>query len=98
MDEGRGTRAGSPEPTMTARLRLMSAEARAVVERLGLTLPTSAAMIEAEELAFQTSPTELYRHVVRSYLYAASLGAAAGAQHDGEMLAVGCLLHDVGLT
>jgi hypothetical protein len=66
--------------------RLLSADAQAVVGRLGITVPTSAAVREAEELAFQASPAELYGHVVRSYLYAATLGATAGAEHDGEML------------
>jgi hypothetical protein len=36
---------------MTARMRLLSAEAQAVVEHVGISVPTSAAVIEAEELA-----------------------------------------------
>lgn len=87
--------AEAPNPPRT---RLLSAEAQSIVAALGIVSPDSAVVAEAEELAFEVSSPELYGHAVRSYLYAALLAAAAGIDHDDEVLAVGCLLHDVGLT
>lgn len=80
------------------RVRLLSTEAQAMVARLGVAVPDSAAVAEAEEMAFAASTPELYGHAVRSYLYSALLATAGKIKHDGEMLAVGSLLHDVGLT
>lgn len=40
----------------------------------------------------------LYGHAARSYLYAALLGDRDGMRYDAELLYVGCLLHDLGLT
>lgn len=47
---------------------------------------------------FESCSAELYRHSARSYIYAAAIGAQANHEFDAELLAVGCLLHDVGLT
>ncbi|RCW81897.1 HD domain-containing protein [Phyllobacterium bourgognense] len=40
----------------------------------------------------------LYNHVLRSWLFAATLADMKNVQHDGEILAVGTLLHDVTLN
>lgn len=40
----------------------------------------------------------LYNHVLRSWLFAATLANMKNVQHDGEVLAVGTLLHDVTLN
>jgi hypothetical protein len=40
----------------------------------------------------------LYGHVLRSYFYAALLAARDGMDYDQELLYVGCVLHDIGLT
>lgn len=40
----------------------------------------------------------LYNHVLRSWLFAATLANMKDVQHDGEVLAVGTLLHDVTLN
>lgn len=42
--------------------------------------------------------TYLYNHVLRSWLFAATLANMKDVQHDGEVLAVGTLLHDVTLN
>jgi len=40
----------------------------------------------------------LFNHAVRSWLFAVRLGQLQGTPNDGEVVAVGCLLHDLGLT
>lgn len=40
----------------------------------------------------------LFNHAVRSWLFAVRLGELQGISHDAEVVAVGTLLHDLGLT
>jgi hypothetical protein len=61
-------------------------------------VPDSAAAVAAERLARAESSPMLYGHALRSYFYAALLAAADGMDHDQELLYVGCVLHDIGLT
>jgi HD domain len=61
-------------------------------------VPDSAAAAEAERLARAESSPLLYGHALRSYFFAALLAARDGMDHDQELLYVGCVLHDIGLT
>jgi hypothetical protein len=61
-------------------------------------VPDSAAAVAAERLARAESSPMLYGHALRSYFYAALLAARDGMDHDQELLYVGCVLHDIGLT
>ena len=61
-------------------------------------IPDSAAAAEAERLARAESSPMLYAHALRSYFYAALLAALDGLRYDQELLYVGCVLHDIGLT
>ena len=49
-------------------------------------------------LARTHSEPFLFNHAVRSWLFAARLGQLQGIAHDAEVVAVGSLLHDLGLT
>ena len=40
----------------------------------------------------------LFNHAVRSWLFSVRLGQLQGTRHDAEVVAVGTLLHDLGLT
>jgi hypothetical protein len=61
-------------------------------------VPDSAAAAEAERLARAESSPMLYGHALRSYFFAALLAARDGIDYDQELLYVGCVLHDIGLT
>jgi hypothetical protein len=61
-------------------------------------VPDSAAAVEAERLARAESPPVLHAHALRSYFFAALLAARSGMDYDQELLYVGCVLHDIGLT
>jgi hypothetical protein len=50
------------------------------------------------DLARTHSEPYLFNHAVRSWLFAVRLGQLQGLPHDAEVVAVGSLLHDLGLT
>lgn len=52
----------------------------------------------ALELARTGSEPYLFNHAVRSWLFAVRLGQMQNIVHDQEVVAVGTLLHDLGLT
>jgi hypothetical protein len=77
----------------------LAARTRPELGRLAeVRVPDSAAAVEAERLARAASSPMLYGHALRSYFYAALLAAADGMDYDQELLYVGCVLHDLGLT
>jgi HD domain len=61
-------------------------------------VPDSVAAAEAERLARAESSPMLYGHALRSYFFAALLAARDQMDYDQELLYVGCVLHDIGLT
>jgi hypothetical protein len=52
----------------------------------------------AMDLARAHSEPFLFNHALRSWLFAVRLGQLQGIVHDAEVVAVGSLLHDIGLT
>ncbi|MCP2320020.1 Ketosteroid isomerase homolog [Nocardia amikacinitolerans] len=64
--------------------------------------PTSELAVAADALVAAVSPQLVYNHCVRSYLYAREVATAEGLRegvdYDGELLYLGCLLHDLGAT
>ncbi len=52
----------------------------------------------AMDYARAHSEPYLFNHAVRSWLFAARLAELQGIAHDAEVVAVGSLLHDLGLT
>jgi hypothetical protein len=52
----------------------------------------------AVDYARAESEPFLFNHAVRSRLFAVRLGQLQGIPHDAEVVAVGSLLHDLGLT
>lgn len=50
------------------------------------------------ELVRDHSPPFLFNHVMRSFAFGRASGRSSGAQFDEEMLFLGAVLHDLGLT
>jgi hypothetical protein len=73
-----------------------SFEPVAVVE--SVPVPDSPLAKDAYELCSSVSEPWLVGHCVRTYLFAAGFGAAAGVSFDAEILYVASLLHDLGIT
>jgi hypothetical protein len=64
----------------------------------GITLVDTPLITRAMDLARTHSEPFLFNHAVRSWLFAVRLGQLQGIPHDAEVVAVGSLLHDLGLT
>ena len=64
----------------------------------GVTVIDTPLVTRAMELARRHSEPFLFNHAVRSWLFAVRLGQLEGIAHDAEVVAVGSLLHDLGLT
>jgi hypothetical protein len=57
--------------------------------------PVIAAVIE---YAQRLSEPYLFNHAMRSWLFAEAIGRIKGMEYDGEIVAIGTVLHDIGLT
>ena len=64
----------------------------------GITVIDTPLIARAMDYARTHSEPFLFNHAVRSWLFAVRLGQLQGLPHDPEVVAVGTLLHDLGLT
>jgi hypothetical protein len=64
----------------------------------GITVIDTPLIARAMDYARTHSESFLFNHAVRSWLFAVRLGQLQGVPHDAEVVAVGTLLHDLGLT
>lgn len=63
----------------------------------GVSVPDTPLITRAIEFARERSQPYLFNHVMRSWLFAALLAQRKQTAHDGEVLAVTTILHDLGL-
>jgi hypothetical protein len=64
----------------------------------GVWVPDSPAITRAIEYAREHSEPYLFNHVMRSWLFAEAIAQQNHQVHDGEVVAVTTLLHDLGLS
>ncbi len=64
----------------------------------GITVMDTPLVAQAIDFARTHSEPYLFNHAVRSWLFAVRLGQLQGINHDAEVVAIGTLLHDLGLT
>ena len=64
----------------------------------GVTIPDSRIAREATELVRDTETPLLFNHSSRVYYFAAATGKRKGLTFDPELLYVGAMFHDMGLT
>jgi hypothetical protein len=64
----------------------------------GVPVPDSAAITRAIDLARENSEPSLFNHAMRSWLFAEVLAQKSGVEHDGEVVALTTILHDLGLS
>jgi hypothetical protein len=64
----------------------------------GIAIPDSALAREATTIARASLPREIYNHCMRTFLFAELLGRSMDVDHDSELLYVGAILHDAGLS
>ena len=65
---------------------------------MSFSIPDSELAKKATQLVAEVSPKFLYHHCVRSYLFGDILGKRDGIKYDRELLYLGAVLHDLGLT
>lgn len=64
----------------------------------GITVSDTPLITRALDYVRTNSEPYLFNHAVRSWLFAVRLGQLRGGTYDAEVVAVGTLLHDLGLT
>jgi hypothetical protein len=64
----------------------------------GVTVPDSPLITEAIEYAQKLYDPYLFNHAMRSWLFAAKIGQSKDLDCDLEVVAVGTILHDIGLS
>lgn len=64
----------------------------------GVRVPDSPLITESIEYARKISDPYLFNHAMRSWLFAAKIGQDKGIDCDLEVVAVGTILHDIGLS
>lgn len=64
----------------------------------GVALPDSPLITAAIEYAHRLSEPYLFNHAMRSWLFAEAIGRTEGIDYDREVVAIGTILHDIGLT
>src|SRR5215470_7060095 len=71
-----------------------------VTDRLiaGISLPDTPLITAAVEYARRLSEPYLFNHAMRSWLFAEAIGRAKAIDYDREVVAIGAVLHDIGLT
>jgi len=64
----------------------------------GVSVPHNPLITRVIEYAQRLSEPYLFNHVMRSWLFAETVGRIKGINYDPEVVAIGTLLHDIGLT
>jgi len=64
----------------------------------GVSLPDTPSISRAIDFAREKSEPYLFNHVMRSWLFGAIIAQRKQIPHDGEVLAVTTILHDLGLA
>jgi hypothetical protein len=64
----------------------------------GVNVPDGSLITEVIEYAQRLSEPYLFNHAMRSWLFAEMIGRAKGIDYDHEVVAIGTILHDIGLT
>ena len=81
--------------SLTAEPTVLSGKTRVLG---GITVIDTPVVTQALDYARIHSEPYLFNHAVRSWLFAVRLAQLQGVPHDEEVVAVGALLHDLGLT
>src|SRR5215468_5976402 len=84
---------------MTKQMPNMQSPRPEIATRLlaGVIVPDTAPISRAIGFARERSEPYLFNHAMRSWLFAAALAQLNKTEHDGEVLAVTTILHDLGL-
>ena len=65
---------------------------------VGVSVPDAPLITAVIEHAQHLSEPYLFNHAMRSWLFAEAIGRTRGIDYDREVVAIGTILHDIGLT
>ena len=64
----------------------------------GVNVPDTPVITTVIEYVQRLSEPYLFNHAMRSWLFAEAIGRIKGIEYDQEVVAIGTILHDIGLT
>jgi len=64
----------------------------------GVSVPDTPVLTTVIEYTQRLSEPYLFNHAMRSWLFAEAIGRIKGIEYDQEVVAIGTILHDIGLT
>lgn len=64
----------------------------------GVCIPDSVLARDAMQFVREATPLWLMHHLMRTYVFAELLGRKSGMKYDSELLYLGVIMHDLGLT
>src|SRR5262245_37984404 len=85
----------TPMSVETVRDRQDAAGSRLIA---GVSVPARPLITAAIDHAQRLSEPYLFNHAMRSWLFAELIGRTKGIDYDREVVAIGTILHDIGLT
>jgi len=89
----------SQEPETVASARtFVNREASQTRLIAGVSIPDGPLITAVIEHAQRLSEPYLFNHAMRSWLFAEAIGRIKGIDYDREVVAIGTILHDIGLT
>jgi hypothetical protein len=68
------------------------------IEVAGVRIPNTSLAHEATQFVSGLTPLWLLNHLLRTYVFAELLGRRSGVKCDSELLYLGAIMHDLGLT
>jgi len=86
------------QETVAPANRLVNRDASQTRTIAGVTVPDAPLITSVIEYAQKLSEPYLFNHAMRSWLFAETIGRAKGIDYDREVVAIGTILHDIGLT
>src|SRR4051812_24750429 len=91
-------RESQPEATLRTRLSTTGGCPMLPKQIAGISIPDSTLAAEATEMVRDTESELLFNHSLRVYLFGALQGRRLGLNYDLELLYIGAIFHDMGLT
>jgi hypothetical protein len=86
------------EETVTSAKLFVNRDASQTRTIAGVSVPDSPLITAAIEYAQKLSEPYLLNHAMRSWLFAETIGRIKQIEYDREVVAIGTILHDIGLT
>ena len=97
-DRQPATAKGGMAMKSTAEAESFNHDAPGIRPIAGVSVPDNPLITAAIEYAQRLSEPYLFNHAMRSWLFAETIGRIKGIEYDHEVVAIGTILHDIGLT